>query len=450
MSDAGVQQAAPEAAAAVPQVAPAPLGPAAPSPLRAQLARSASAMGNHAFMRWASTGAPGVPPLSAREAWGIQRDPAPAAATPDAPADDAPEPILIKGLKFGKDLLDGEIPAAGGDLSKTFSTHLGHAAQFGPYGLQVPLFPGIFASFGAGGSMSAKADASLTLSGTNSDGPHGPSGPSKKQEVTASGDGSASGTIAGSLVAGLSIGIPGAANVGIKGQGTMAFRAEGDAHFTGAIKRFKVAKPGETWLPWSGEIKFNAKVKGALIAEASGYFEYQVLWIFRDQFGQFKIGKWTLAEAGLDVTGTLGPGKPLQLDIKPWVGELMKPGVSETLRARTAAERKQAEELAQQGAAGSPIRRKTVVLARADDPPPDDGSAGPPQPPPAAGGAAAPPEAAPAAEGAAPAPAAGAAPPAAAPQASANSAMAAIAGVSPAVGGGGGTITLDAEPKMEE
>jgi hypothetical protein len=376
------------------------------------------------------------------------REPAPAATDAPTATDDGPEPIVIKGLKFGKDLLDGEIPAAGGDLSKTFSTHLGHAAQFGPYGLNVPLFPGIFASFGAGGAMSAKANASLTLSGTNSDGPHGPTGPSKKQEVTAAGDGSASGTIAGSLVAGLSIGIPGAANVGIRGQGTMAFRAEGDAHFTGSIKRFKVAKPGETWLPWSGEIKFNAKVKGALIAEAAGYFEYQVLWIFRDQFGQFKIGKWTLAEAGLDVTGTLGPGKPLQLDIKPWVGDLMKPGVSETLRARTADERKQAEQLAQAGAAGTPIARKVAVLARADDPPPDDGS-GPPQPPPAGG--AAPPAAAPEADSAAPQAApAGAAPPAAAPQASENAAMAAIAGVTPAVGGEGGTITLEAEPKIDE
>src|SRR5689334_7713633 len=216
MSDAGVQRAAPEAAVAVPQVAPAPLGPVAPSPLRAQLARSASAMGNQAFTRWAATAAPGrpsLPPLSAREAWGVLREPAPAAT--DAPAeetDDSPEPIVISGLKFGKSLLDGEIPAAGGDLSKTFSTSLGKSASFGPYSMQVPLFPGIFASFGAGGAMSANANASLTLSGTNSDGPHGPSGPSKKQEVKASGAGSASGTIAGSLVAGLSIGIPGAAN----------------------------------------------------------------------------------------------------------------------------------------------------------------------------------------------------------------------------------------------
>ena len=34
------------------------------------------------------------------------------------------------------------IPAAGGDLSKTFNTSLGKSAAFGPYGLQVPLFPG--------------------------------------------------------------------------------------------------------------------------------------------------------------------------------------------------------------------------------------------------------------------------------------------------------------------
>jgi hypothetical protein len=443
MPDAGVQQAAPESAVAVPQVAPAPLGPSAPAPLRAQLARSASAMGNQAFMRWASTGAPGVPPLSAREAWGVLREPAPAAT--DAPAeetDDSPEPIVISGLKFGKSLLDGEIPAAGGDLSKTFNTSLGKSAAFGPYSLQVPLFPGIFASFGAGGAMSANANASLTLSGTNSDGPHGPSGPSKKQEVKASGTGDASGTISGSLVAGLSIGIPGAANVGIRGQGTMTFNAGGNANFTGSIKRFKVAKPGENWLPWSGEIKFNARIKGSLFAEASGYFEYQVLWIFRDQFGHFKIGAWTLAEAGLDVEGTLGPGKPLQLDIKPWVGQLLKPGVSETLRARTAEERKQAEKLAQQGAGGAPpISRKAAVLSRAGDPPPDD-----PNAPPAAGG-----DTPPEAGAAAPQADQSAAPPAAAPQPSANAAMAAIAGVTPpAEGGGGGVITLDAAPKIEE
>jgi hypothetical protein len=409
-------------------------------------------MGNQAFMRWASTAAPGppsLPALSAREAWGVMREPAPAATDAPAETDDSPEPILIKGLKFGKSLLDGEIPSSGGDLSKTFSTSLGQSAQFGPYGLQVPLFPGIFASFGAGGAMSANANAALTLSGTNSEGPHGPSGPSKKQEVKASGTGTASGTISGSLVAGLSIGIPGAANVGIRGQGAMTFNAGGDASFSGSIKRFKVAKPGETWLPWSGEIKFKARIKGSLFAEASGYFEYQVLWIFRDQFGHFKIGAWTLAEAGLDVEGSLGPGKPLQLDIKPWVGELLKPGVSETLRARTAEERKTAEKLAQQGAGGAPpIARKAAVLARADDPPPGDPNA-PAQPPPAAG-ATPPPEAAPTTEDAAPAPA-GAAPPAAAPQQSANAAMAAIAGVTPPVeGGGGGTITLDASPKIEE
>ena len=27
-------------------------------------------------------------------------------------------------------------------------------------------------------------------------------------------------------------------------------------------------------------MKFDAKIKGSLIAEAGGYFEYQVLWIF--------------------------------------------------------------------------------------------------------------------------------------------------------------------------
>ncbi len=437
MPEHGAQQAVSEPAVAEPQVAPALPGP---SPLRAQLARSASAMGNQAFGRWAATAGTGtVPSLSAREAWGIQRDPAAPAAPAADTDDDAPEPIEVKGLQFGKDMLDGVIPADGGDLSKTFSTHLGHAAQFGPYSLQVPLFPGIFAGFGAGGAMSAKADASLKLTGTNI--ASAAFGAAKKQEVTASGDGSASGTIAGSLVAGLKIGIPGVANVGVYGQGTMAFRADGDAHFDGSIKRLRPKGAGGTWGPWTGDIKFNAKIKGALIAEAAGYFEYQVLWIYRDQFGQFKIGKWTLAEAGLDVDGSLGPGRPLQVNIKPWVGPMAQPGVSEVLRARTEAERKQAESLAQAGAAGAPVARK-ALLARDDEPP---------SPPPPAGGD--PPAApAPAAAGdppAAPAPAAAGAPPAAAAPAGDNAALASIAGVG-AVGAGPGSVELEGEPKAED
>jgi hypothetical protein len=208
-------------------------------------------------------------------------------------------------------------------------------------------------------------------------------GRAKKQEVAASGKGSAEGTIAGSLVAGLSVGIPGIANLGMKGQGTLAFRAEGDCGFSGKIKRLK-PKEGGDWLPWSGEIKFNAKVKGSLIAEAKGYFEYQLLWIIRDQFGHFKIGAWTLAEAGLDVEGTLGPGKPLQVTIKPWVGKLLKPGVDKTLRARTLQEREEAEKRAQAGAAGVPVARMVDTrLARAGA----DGDAGGAPPPPDAGDA---------------------------------------------------------------
>ena len=140
---------------------------------------------------------------------------------------------MIKALKFGKDTLDGEIPAAGGDLSKTFNTHLGKSANFGPYSLQVPLAPLVTAGFGAGGAMSAKADASLKLAGTNI--ASAAMGQAKKQQITACGEGSASGTIAASLVAGIKFGVAGLANVGIYGQGTLAFRADGDASFDGSI-----------------------------------------------------------------------------------------------------------------------------------------------------------------------------------------------------------------------
>jgi hypothetical protein len=226
-------------AAAVEAVAASPAAiPAAASRMSApKVARSrASAVGNAAFSRWASSGgaagAP-LPSLSARKVWGprvLAREPggsaAPApAAAPAAPAvdDDTEEPIEVKGMKLGKQVLDGVIPAAGGDLTKTFAGHIGHQASFGPYGLQVPLFPGIFAGFGAGGAMSAKADGSLTLTGTNI--LHAAMG-SKKQELSATGAGTASGTIAGSLTAGLKIGIPGALNVGVYGQGTLALGAE--------------------------------------------------------------------------------------------------------------------------------------------------------------------------------------------------------------------------------
>ncbi len=449
MSESASQQAAPEPVVVAPQAvtAPAPTGPVL-TPLRAQLSRSASAMGNRAFTSWArGAGAAGepLPTSSARELWApiLAREPATAPAGEQTEQeDDADEPIVIKALKFGKDALDGEIPATGGDLSKTFNTHLGKSAKFGPYSLQVPLFPLVMAGFGAGGAMSAKADASLKLSGTNI--ASAAFGQAKKQHVTASGTGTASGTIAASLVAGIKFGVAGLANVGLYGQGTLAFRADGDAKFDGSISRLKSKKGGSTWGPWQGNINFKANIKGSLIAEAQGYFEYQVLWIFRDQFGKFKIGKWTLAEAGLDLTGTLGPGKPLDVTVKPWVGALMKPGVSEEIRKRTQAEREMAEKLAQAGAAGAPVARK-VLRAAGDEPPPED---------PAAGGDAE--------EGAGSGPQAEPAAPAAAagrqggPPAPANNAeLAAIAGVpagggAPAAGGGAGSFTLDSEPKIEE
>jgi hypothetical protein len=464
-------QAAPEPAVAAPQAVPDSPAPAglAVTPLRAQLSRSASAMGNRAFTSWArGAGAAGepLPTSSARELWGqpvLARE-GEAAPTAEAEDEDKEEPIDVKGLKFGKDTLDGVLPEKGGDLSKTFQTHFDKNAKFGPYSLQVPLLPPVItAGFGAGGAMSAKAYATLTLSGKNILG--AVSGRAKKQEVSASGQGSAQGTIAASMVAGVKFGVAGLANVGIFGQGTLAFRATGDASFDGSIKRFK-PKGEKAWLPWSGAINFNAKIKGSLIAEAKGYFEYQVLWIFRDQFGKFRIGQWTLAEAGLNVTGSMGPGKPMKFDIQPWVGELMTPGVSQELRARTKSERELAEKLASAGAAGDPLARKVARLARAVDPPPPGGGDDDEQP--GAGGAAPAPaaaepapaggEAVPAGGEAAPAgpqgEGGGAAPGAAAPGAGANADLAAIAGVTPAppVAGaaGGGVLVIEAEPKIEE
>jgi hypothetical protein len=411
-----------EVAAAPPQPAPA-LSPS----VGAQLTRSASAMGNQAFGQWAQTAGAGgdaFPSLSAHRAWGgtLARAPGDGGTATAPPAadqandDDTPEPIEVKGMQFGKSVLDGIIPEAGGDLSKTFSTHLGKQASFGPYGLQVPLFPGVFASFGAGGAMSAKADASLTLTGTNV--LNAVSGRAKKQEATASGTGTAVGTIAASMAAGLHVGVPGLANVGVAGQGTLAFRAEGDARFAGSIKRFK-PKGEKAWLPWSGELTFDANVKGSLIAAAGGYFEYQVLWIYEDKFGHFKIGEWTLAEAGLHVTGSIKPGTGLQVDIKPWVGDLVKPGFTPEIRRRTQEERDKAEKLAHQGEAGVPpiARRFDARLARDDEPPPAGPPPATPPPPDAAAGGAAP----------------ASAPPGAA-----------------AVLAGGGDVTIEAEPRIED
>ncbi len=445
MSEKAEPAAAPlEAVAAPPTAAPAEALTVSAS-AAASLARSASAVGNAAFTRWARAGggATAPPPsLSARDAWGpgLARTPtAPAPAASGAPpaggakADDStPEPIEVKGMKLGKEILEGVIPADGGDLTKTFAGHIGHQASFGPYGLQVPLFPGIFAGFGAGGAMSAKADGSLTLTGTNI--VNAAFGRAKKQELSATGDGKASGTIAGSLTAGLKIGIPGALNVGVYGQGTLAFRADGDAHFGGSLSRLKAKGDGE-WLPWSGDLTFDAHLRGSLIAEAAGYFEYQVLWIIRDQFGKFKIGQWTLADAGLDIKGTMGPGRPLQVEIKPWVGPMMQPTVTQELRARTEPEREQAKKLSSAGAAGAPVMRKARKLLRDDAPPPPADDAGGAQAPAAA---AAPPQPA-GAGAAAPAPASAGRP-------IDPGALAAAAGLA----GGGGTIVLEAAPKIEE
>ena len=188
---------------------------------RRRWATGRSRAGRAARARPASRCRPRPPgSCGARSSRATRRPPAPAGEQKED--DDADEPIVIKALKFGKDALDGEIPASGGDLSKTFNTHLGKSANFGPYSLQVPLAPLVTAGFGAGGAMSAKADASLKLSGTNI--ASAAFGQAKKQHVTASGTGSASGTIAASLVAGIKFGVAGLANVGLYGQGTLAFR----------------------------------------------------------------------------------------------------------------------------------------------------------------------------------------------------------------------------------
>ena len=240
MSETASQQAAPEPVVAAPQAvadAPAPMGPVV-SPLRAQLSRSASAMGNQAFTSWArGAGAAGepLPTSSARELWGpiLAREPttapAPAGEAKDE-ADDADEPIVIKALKFGKDALDGEIPASGGDLSKTFNTHLGKSANFGPYSLQVPLAPLVTAGFGAGGAMSAKADASLKLSRHE----HRQRGVRARPRSSTSRRPARAARRARSPPASSpasSSASPGLANVGLYGQGTLAFRADGNASF---------------------------------------------------------------------------------------------------------------------------------------------------------------------------------------------------------------------------
>jgi hypothetical protein len=404
-----------EAVAAPPQAAP-----ALPAmPFGAQLARSASAMGNQAFGAWAQTaGAEGepFPSLSAHRAWGpaIARAPGDTAtAAPDqASDDDTEEPIDVKGMQFGKSLLDGVIPAGGGDLSKTISGSIGKRADFPGASLQVPLFPGVFASFAVAGAMSANAAGSVTFSGTNL--LHAASGRAKKQHVAVSGSGNATGTIAGSLAAGVHVGVQGLANVGLVAQGSLVFHAQGDASFAGSLQRFK-PKGEAAWLPWSGELTFDANLKGSLIAAANGYFEYQLLWIYQDRFGQFKIGEWTLAEAELHVKGSLRPREGLQVDITPKLGPLLKPGISPQLRQRTQEERDRAEKLAQQGEAGVPRIARSMRLAR-DDTPPDDGKGG--------GGA-------------------GAAPP---PDAGGGSSS----GAAPAPAAGPDQATLDAEPKIED
>ena len=155
-------------------------------------------MGNQAFTRWAdgpgSRAGVAVPPLSAHEAWGpiLAREPtAPAAESESAESeeeDDTEEPIEVKGMQFGKSVLDGVIPAAGGDLTKTFTTNFDKKADFGPYSMMVPLMPPfVTAKFGAAGAMGAKANASLTLTGTNI--ADAAFGQAKKQQVTASGKG---------------------------------------------------------------------------------------------------------------------------------------------------------------------------------------------------------------------------------------------------------------------
>src|SRR5262245_52430927 len=110
MSESASQQAAPEPVVAAPQAvtdAPVSTGPVL-TPLRAQLSRSASAIGNRAFTSWArGAGAAGepVPTSSARELWGpiLAREPETAPAGEQTEEADADEPIVIKALKFGKD-----------------------------------------------------------------------------------------------------------------------------------------------------------------------------------------------------------------------------------------------------------------------------------------------------------------------------------------------------------
>ena len=411
-----------------------------------------------------------LPTSSARELWGpiLAREPTTAPRRPASrqKEDDADEPIVIKALKFGKDALDGEIPASGGDLSKTFNTHLGKSANFGPYSLQVPLAPLVTAGFGAGGAMSAKADASLKLTGTNI--ASAAFGQAKKQHVTASGTGSASGTIAASLVAGIKFGVAGLANVGIYGQGTLAFRADGNASFDGSIQRLKPKKARRHVGSVAGQHQLQGEDQGLADRRGPGLLRVPGAVDLQRPVRQVQDRQ---VDAG---RGRAGPHRDARAGqaarrspSSRGSDTLLKPGVTEEIRKRTQAEREMAEKLASAGAAGSPVARK-VLRAPGDDPPPDDPAAGGGAPPPAGGGAAAPPAAAarprlrrrraapagPQAEPAGPAgaPRAGGRAPAAAAN---NADLAAIAGVQP--GGAAarrwrrpGSFTLESEPKIEE
>lgn len=376
----------------------APAAPAhAPSGPMGGVMRSASAIGNQSFSGWAqgpgASGAP-LPGTSARSLWGgpgpvVARDPeggGAAAPAADADADKKDKVELPSGLKFGKAVIDGTIDDLDAEYKKTFSTSFGDSKAWGPWNLDVPLAPGIMARFGAAatGSISVP-DASLTLQASQ----HKNSiDQSTKQLVAASGQGSAKGAMAGSLVAGLAVGVPGT-NVGIFGQGTMALGGAAVGNFKGALSRFK-PKGEDKYLPWHGELSFDVRIDAVVRAAANGYFQYEVLWLFKDQFGHFKIGEWDLAEGHLIAHVSAKPGEGTKVDIKPSFGKLNQPGtIMKELRARTDAEAAKAAALARKSPVQAALGRS--IAARAGDepppaaPPPADGQGGAPPPNAAAG-----------------------------------------------------------------
>jgi hypothetical protein len=339
--------------------------PAAQAPGHAPAAAGfASAMGNHAFGTWANS-------LSRTPSGGVL------ARKDEEEEEEDDGPITLPGMNFAQAVIGGEFPKDG-EVSKEVKGKLDKRWSW-KTGVEVPLFLGVMAKFGIGVGMSFEMpNASIKMKGYQ----RKVGGLGKRQGVQVTGGtGAVKGMLAGSMTAGLALGVPGT-NVGVNGQGTLALIADANASFKGDFYRNKPR--GMTWGSWNGGLEFDADVKGKIIAAASGYFHYQVLWIFEDKFGHFKIGSWTLCDANLKVKGSLTPQEGLKVSIEPKMGDMFKPtGKSPEVRKRTEEEIRKAEELA--GLGRGPVQQqltRKVARAGADAPPPPaDGGAGPPPDP---------------------------------------------------------------------